>query len=189
MMSAQLTARDRRCSTFRTAGDLCRAIVAAATIGLVLAPLAVATVLPKAVDFWGMRPNALATRPGALAWTTDLGPSFNGTHGSTGGPGPASKLSWSSWNATGAIGTGDLWMPHEHGTIISWKRYPATLKFSAPQNRRITVGSDVEAQRLALVFTRITVSFNAGVPAHWHRLSGFALKELGSGFYGFDFPR
>jgi hypothetical protein len=163
-------------------------MVAAATIGFVLAPLAAAAVLPKAVDFWGMRPNALATRPGALAWTTDLGPSFNGTHSSNNGSGPASKLSWSSWNATGAIGTGDLWMPHEHGTIISWRRYPATLKFSAPQNRRITVGSDVEAQRLALVFTRITVAFNAAVPAHWHRSSSFALKELGSGFYGFDFP-
>jgi hypothetical protein len=173
---------------FRRTGDLCAAIVAAATLGLVLAPLAAATSVPEAVDFWGMRPNALATRPGALAWTSDLGPSFNGTRGSSRGRGPASKLSWSSWNASGSIGTGDLWVPHEHGTTISWKRYPATLKFSAPQTRRITVGSDVEIQRLALVFTRITVSFNAAVPAHWHRSAGFALKQLGSGFYGFDFP-
>jgi hypothetical protein len=172
----------------RRTGDLCLAMVAAATIGLVLAPLAVAASLPKAVDFWGMRPNALATRPGALAWTTDLGPSFNGTRGSSGGRGPASKLSWSSWSASGAIGAGDLWVPHEHGTTISWKRYPVTLKFSAPQTRRITVGSDVEAQRLAFVFTRITVSFDAAVPAHWHRSASFALKELGSGFFGFGFP-
>ena len=84
---------------FRRTGDLRRAIVAAATLGLVLAPLAAAASLPKAVDFWGMRPNALATRPGALAWTPDLGPSFNGTRGSSRGRGPASKLSWGSWNA------------------------------------------------------------------------------------------
>jgi hypothetical protein len=172
----------------RRTRDLCRAIVAAAMLGLVVAPLAAAS-LPKAVDFWGMRPNALATRPGALAWTTDLGPSFNGTRGSSGGRGPASKLSWSSWNASGSTGAGDLWVPHEHGTTISWKRYPATLKFSAPQTRRITVASDIEIQQLAFVFTRITVSFNAAVPARWHRSAGFALKELGSGFYGFDFPR
>jgi hypothetical protein len=173
---------------FRRAGVLCGAIVAAAMLGLVLAPLAVAASLPKVVDFWGTRPNTLATRPGTLAWTTDLGPSFNGTRGSSRGWGPAGKLSWSGWNASGASGAGDLWVPREHGTTISWKRYPATLKFSAPETLRITVGSDVEAQRLALVFTRIKVSFNAALPAHWHRSAGFALKQLGSGFYGFDFP-
>jgi hypothetical protein len=91
-------------------GKLCGGTVAAATVVLALAPVAPAASLPKAVDFWGMRPDALATRPAALGWTTDLGPSFNGTPGSNTGRGPDSNLSWSTWSANGANGNGDLWV-------------------------------------------------------------------------------
>ena len=114
---------------------LLRATLTAGILGmaLALAPAAAAAVVPKAVDFWGMAPDALGARPGALGWTTDLGASFNGTSGSNSGRGPSSNLSWNSWGAGGATGSGDLWVPRERGENISWKRYPATLRFAAPR--------------------------------------------------------
>jgi hypothetical protein len=163
--------------------------VAAAAVGLALAPVALAASLPKAVDFWGMQPDALAARPAALGWTTDLGPSFNGTRGSNSGRGPSSNISWSSWDATGASGNGDLWVPRESGQSISWKRYPAKLSFSAPATLTFAAQLGSATVRSALVFTRVTVSFTGAAPAHWSRSASFPLKEFSKGFYGFDFPR
>ncbi len=169
-------------------GKLSGAIIAAATVGLALAAGAAAASVPKSVDFWGMRPDALAARPSALGWTTDLGPSFNGTHGSNNGRGPDSNLSWSSWGASGASGNGDLWLPRERGTSISWKRYPAKLSFSAPKTLSFATDVTAATHRSALVFTRVTVSFSGAVPAHWRRSASFTLKRFEEGFYGFGFP-
>ena len=172
-------------------GKLFGGAFAAAAVGLVLAlaPVALAAALPKAVDFWGMQPNALAMRPAALGWTTDLGPSFNGTRGSNSGSGPSSSLAWSSWSASGANGNGDLWVPRESGQSISWKRYPAKLSFSAPATLTFATKLGGSSSRSALVFTRVTVSFSGAAPVHWSRSSSFALKQFSKGFYGFDFPR
>jgi hypothetical protein len=170
-------------------GNLFCGAAGAVAIGLALAPAASAASLPKAVDFWGMPPNALAVRPAALGWTTDLGPSFNGSRGSASGRGPNSKLSWSSWGASAASGGGDLWVPRESGTSISWKRYPAKLAFSTPKTLGVATNPGETTQRTELVFTRIKVSFAGAVPAHWRRSASFTLKRLSSGFYGFAFPR
>ncbi len=89
-------------------GRLFGGTVAAATVGLALASVAAAASLPKVVDFWGMQLDALAKRSAALGWTTDPGPSFNGTRGQNSGRGPDSNLSWSSWGASRAKGNGDL---------------------------------------------------------------------------------
>jgi hypothetical protein len=169
-------------------GSLLRATVAAGIVGMTLAPMASAAALPKAVEFWGMAPNALAARPGALGWTTDLGSSFNGTSGSNSGRGPSSNLSWSSWRASGATGSGDLWVPRERGTSISWTRYPATLSFSAPATLSFVTSLEGGPSRSSLVFTSIKVFFTSAVPAHWNRSASFSLKRLSQGFYGFDFP-
>ncbi len=170
-------------------GKLLGATIAAATVGLALAAVSPAASLPKAVNFWGMPPDGLATRPVFLGWTTDLGPSFNGTRGSSSGRGPESNLSWSSWGADGASGSGDLWVPRARGVSISWKRYPATLGFSAPKTMSFARQLSATTYRSALVFTRVTVSFSGGVPARWHRSASFTLKKISKGFYGFDFPR
>jgi hypothetical protein len=172
----------------RRTGKLFGGTIAVTTIGLALAPVAPAAPLPKAVDFWGMQPDGLATRPAALGWTTDLGPSFNGTRGSNSGRGPDSKLSWSSWGSNGANGTADLWVPRERGQSISWKRYPAKLSFSAPKTQSFATKLGAAKYRSALVFTRVTVSFSDAVPAHWRRSATFTLKKISRGFYGFDFP-
>lgn len=116
------------------------------------------------------------------------GPSFNGTHGSNNGRGPDSNLSWSSWGASGASGNGDLWLPRERGTSISWKRYPAKLSFSAPKTLSFATDVTAATHRSALVFTRVTVSFSGAVPAHWRRSASFTLKRFEEGFYGFGFP-
>jgi hypothetical protein len=170
-------------------GKLAGGIATALMVGLALAPLATAASLPKAVDFWGMQPNALAARPTTLGWTTDLGPSFNGSRGSNTGRGPESNLAWSSWGATSATGSGDLWVPHESGQSISWKRYPATLSFSSPATLSFAAQLGSATSRSALVFTRITVSYTGSVPAGWHRSATFALEKFSKGFYGFAFPR
>jgi hypothetical protein len=162
--------------------------LAAGTLGVALAPGASAATRPKAVDFSGMPPDALAARPAALGWTTDLGASFNGTRGSNSGRGPSSSLSWSSWGANGANGSGDLWVPRESGVSISWKRYPATLNFSAPKTLSFATTLDGGTYHSSLVFTRVEVSFTSAVPAHWHRSASFTLKRLSHGFYGFAFP-
>jgi hypothetical protein len=174
---------------------MCRAMrrsklvaLATLTLGLTVAPVALASAVPKAVDFWGMQPDGLAARPAALSWTTDLGSSFNGSRGSNTGRGPDSKLSWIKWDASGANGSGDLWVPHESGQSISWKRYPATLSFSTPKTLSFATHPGSATSRSTLVFTRITVSFSGGVPAHWRRSASFTLKKLSKGFYGFDFP-
>lgn len=167
-------------------GKLFGGAVAIVALGLMLAPAAPAATVPKAVDFWGMQPDGLKARPAALGWTTDLGSSFNGTRGSNSGRGPASKLSWSSWGASGAKGKGDLWVPRESGQSISWKRYPATLSFSAPKT--LSFATESGGARSTLVFTRIAVSFGGAVPAHWRRSASFSLKKLSKGFYGFGFP-
>jgi len=169
-------------------GRLLCGTLAAGTVGVALAPGAAAATLPKAVDFWGMPPDALAVRPAALGWTTDLGASFNGTRGSNSGRRPSSNLSWSSWAATGATGNGDLWVPRERGQNISWKRYPATLNFSAPKTLSFLTPLNGGASRSSLVFTSVKVSFTSTVPAHWHRSASFTLKQFSHGFYGFDFP-
>jgi hypothetical protein len=169
-------------------GKLLGGTVAAAAVGLALASVALAAPLPKAVDFWGMRPDGLATRPPALTWTTDLGSSFNGARGSNSGRGSDSNLSWSSWGTSGAAGKGDLWVPRESGVNISWKRYPARLSFSAPKTLSFVTQLNAATYRSALVFTRITVSFSGAVPAHWHRSASFTLKKISKGFYGFYFP-
>jgi len=169
-------------------GKLCGGTVAAATVGLALAPVALAASVPKAIDFWGMQLDALATRPAALGWTTDLGPSFNGTRGGNTGRGPDSNLSWSSWSANGAKGNGDLWVPRESGQHISWKRYPARLSFSAPKTLNFATRLGAARYRSALVFTRVTVSFSGAVPAGWRGSASFTLKKVSKGFYGFDFP-
>jgi hypothetical protein len=169
-------------------GRLLGGALAAGTVGVTLAPGASAATLPKAVDFWGMPPDALAARPAALGWTTDLGASFNGTRGSNSGRGPSSNLSWSSWGASGATGSGDLWVPRESGESISWKRYPATLSFSAPNTLSFATTLDGGPYHSSLVFTSVKVSFTSGVPAHWNRSASFTLKRLSHGFYGFEFP-
>jgi hypothetical protein len=166
-------------------GKLFGGAVAIVGLGLMLAPTAPAATVPKAVDFWGMQPDGLAARPAALGWMTDLGSSFNGTRGSNSGRGPDSKLSWSSWGASRAKGSGDLWVPHESGQSISWKRYPATLSLSAPKTLSFATASG--GNRSTLVFTRISVSFGGAVPAHWHQSASFSLKKLSKDFYGFDF--
>jgi hypothetical protein len=172
----------------RKIGRLFGGAVAAVTLGLTLAPGALAASLPKAVDFWGMQPNGLATRPGVLGWTTDLGPSFNGSSGSNSGRGPDSNLSWSKWGANGANGHGDLWVPREHGQSISWTRYPVGLSFSAPKTLSFATHVGGAPYRSTLVFTRIKVSFSGAVPAHWRRSASFSLKKVRKGFYGFGFP-
>jgi hypothetical protein len=164
------------------------AVAGVVAVGLTLAPVAPAAPLPKGVDFWGMQPDGLAARPGALGWSTDLGPSFNGSRGSDSGRGPASKLSWSKWGATGGNGGGDLWVPRESGQSISWKRYPASLSFSTPKTLSFATQPSAATDRSTLVFTRITVSFSGAVPAHWRKSASFTLKKLSKGFYGFDFP-
>jgi hypothetical protein len=173
---------------FTRMGKLFAGIVTAATVGLVLAAIASAASVPKAVDFWGMRPDSLAARPSALGWTTDLGSSFNGAFGTTSGRGPDSNLLWSSWVASGASGNGDLWVPRERGTSISWKRYPAKLSLSAPKTLSFATNVSASKRRSALVFTRVAVSFSGAVPAHWRRSASFALKKFEKGFYGFVFP-
>ena len=162
--------------------------LAAATVGVALVPAAAAATLPKAVDFWGMQPDALAARPAALGWTTDLGASFNGTRGSNSGRGPSSSLSWSSWGANRATGTGDLWVPRERGQSISWKRYPATLGFTVPKTLSFATTLGGAPYRASLVFTSVTVSFTGAVPARWHRSASVTLKLFSRGFYGFEFP-
>jgi len=169
-------------------GKLFVGIVATATVGLALAAGAAAASVPKAVDFWGMRPDSLAARPSALGWTTDLGPSFNGAFGTISGRGPDSNLSWSSWGASGASGNGDLWVPRESGTSISWKRYPAKLSFSAAKTLSFATNVSASKDRSAFVFTRVAVSFSGAVPAHWRRSASFTLKKFYKGFYGFKFP-
>jgi hypothetical protein len=163
--------------------------VAVATVALTLAPAALAASVPKAVDWWGMQIDGLAARPAALGWTTDLGPSFNGGFGTTTGRGPDSNLLWSSWGANGAKGSGDLWVPRESGSSISWKRYPAKLSFSAAKKLSLATKVNGAAQRSTLVFTRVSVSYTGAVPAHWRRSASFTLKKISQGFYGFDFPR
>jgi hypothetical protein len=170
-------------------GRLLGGTVAAATVGLALAPVAPAASVPKAVAFWGMEPDGLMARPTLLGWTTDVGPSFNGTRGSNTGRGPDSNLSWSSWDATGGAGSGDLWVPRVRGQSISWKRYPAMLSVSAPKTLTFRTELNVARYRSELVFTRVTVSFSGAVPAHWRRSASFTLKKLNKGFYGFEFPR
>ena len=170
-------------------GKLCGGAVAAVTLGLALAPGALAGALPKAVAFWGMPPDGLAIRPAELGWTTDLGSSFNGIRGANSGRGPDSNLSWSNWSGNGASGNGDLWVPRERGASISWTRYPAKLSFSAPETLSFATQLNVATYRSVLVFTRVTVSFGGVVPAHWRRSASFTLKGISKGFYGFDFPR
>jgi hypothetical protein len=162
--------------------------LAVGALGVALAPGASAATLPKAVDFWGMAPDGLAARPAALGWTTDLGDSFNGTRGSNSGRGPSSNLSWSTWGASGATGSGDLWVPRESGVSVSWKRYPATLSFSAPRTLSFATALNGGTEHSSLVFTSVEVSFTGAVPAHWHRSARFTLKQLSHGFYGFAFP-
>jgi hypothetical protein len=167
---------------------LLRMTLAAGVIGMVLAPVAPAAALPKAVDFWGMPPNALGVRPGELGWSTDLGPSFNGTAGSNSGRGPSSNLSWNSWGASSATGSGDLWVPLERGENISWQRYPATLSFSAPKTLSFLTTLSGGSHRSSLVFTNVKVSFTGTVPAHWNHSVSFTLKRFSQGFYCFEFP-
>jgi hypothetical protein len=171
-------------------GKLVGGSAAAATVALALAPVALAASLPKAVDFWGMEPvDGLAVRPAGLGWTTDLGPLFNGPRGSTNnGRGPNSSLSWSSWGANGANGSGDLWVPRERGLNVSWKRYPATLSFSAPKTLTFRTQLNTATYRAELVFTRLAVSFTGAVPAHWRRSASFPMKKFSKDFYGFDVP-
>jgi hypothetical protein len=163
--------------------------LSAGTLAAALVHGALAAALPRAVAFWGMPPDALATRPAALGWTTDLGPSFNGDRGSDSGRGPSSNLSWSSWGASGASGSGDLWVPREKGVSISWTRYAAALRFSAPDTLSFATAQDSGADKPSLVYTRVEVSFTSAVPAGWQRSASFALKRSSQGFYGFVFPR
>lgn len=155
-----------------------------------IAPTAVAAPVPKAVDFWGMPPNYLAVRPGSLSWHTDLGPSFDGPTGSTtDANGPHSNLSWQSWTAAEATGTGFLWVPSAHGDSTHWTLYPASLHLAAPKVLRFSSWPPSKKHlRPVLVFTQITVSFTGAVPARWQRSASFKLKRIGVGMYGFAFP-
>lgn len=164
--------------------------MAAVALGLLsLAPVAVAATLPKAIEFWGMKPNYVAVRPEALTWHTDLGPSFNGVTGNRKGPGPVGAISWTSWTAAAATGSGDLWVPREHGQTISWTTYPARLRFSVPRTLSVAVpGTPNFFYEPMLLFTHVTVSFKAKVPARWRRSATFALKRNARGFYGFALP-
>ena len=165
--------------------------MAAVPVGLLgVAPASVAATLPKAIEFWGMKPNYVAVRPEALTWHTDLGPSFNGVTGNRKGQGPVGAISWTSWTAAAATGSGDLWVPHEHGQTISWTTYPARLRFSVPRTLSVAVvGTPNFFYEPMILFTRITVSFKAKVPARWRRSASFTLKRNAPGLYGFAFPR
>lgn len=166
--------------------------LAAGTVAVALASAASAATLPTAVDFWGTPPNDLAVRPSSLAWTTDVpngAGSFNGTRGSS-TSGPDSKISWGSWTASGATGSGDVWVSHlsPSGQSATYKGYPAMLSFSAPRTLTFLTQLNAATYRSELVFTSITVSFTSAVPAHWRRSGSFTLKRFSHGFYGFEFP-
>jgi hypothetical protein len=169
-------------------GRVLRVTLAVGIVGLVLVPMASAATLAKAVDFWGMAPDGLGARPAALGWTTDLGDSFNGTSGSNSGRGPSSNLAWSSWGASRATGSGDLWVPLERGVSISWQRYPARLSFSAPKTLSFATAPGGRSDRPSLVFTVVKVAFTSVVPAYWSRAASFMLTRISHGFYGFAFP-
>jgi hypothetical protein len=127
---------------------------------LALAPVAPAASLPKAVDFWGMQPDALAATCGCRVKAFPLN------------EGPRSVVPVSA--------------PGRTGQSISWKRYPATLGFSTPLSFATRLGAGPD--RSALVVTRLTVSFSGAVPAHWRQSASFTLKKLSKGFYGFALP-
>lgn len=166
--------------------------LAAGIVGLALAPWASAATLPKAVDFWGMQPNDLAVRPASLGWVTDVpngAGSFNGTRGSS-TSGADSKISWSSWTASGATGSGDVWVSHlsPSGQSATYTGYPAKLSFSAPKTLSFVTTLDGGHYRDSLVFTKMNVSFTGAVPAGWRRSETFALKLHLKGFYYFAVP-
>jgi hypothetical protein len=173
-------------------GNVLGGALAAGTVGLALAPWASAATLPKAIDFWGMRPDYLAVRPSSLAWTTDVpngAGSLNGTRGSS-TSGPDSKISWNSWTASGATGSSDVWVSHlsPSGQSATYKGYPAKLSFSVPKTLSFVTTLDGGHYRASLVFTKMKVSFTGAVPAGWRRSKTFALRLMNKGFYFFAVP-
>ncbi len=163
-------------------------------VTLLSASCASAATLPKAVDFWGMPPDGLGVRPSELLWVTDVpngAGSFNGPGGSsTGGPrGPHSNISWSSWTASGATGTGDVWVSHNNSNGgATYTPYPANVILSVPQTEDFLTTLNGGSERPALVFTQMEVSFTAAVPAGWRRSEAFALKFSSKGFSFFPVP-
>lgn len=168
-------------------GRLFGGMLAAGTVGLTLAPSASAATLPKAIDFWANQPNRLAVRPASLTWTTFA---FSGTSSFDGAVGPDSKISWSSWTATGAAGSGKVWVNvvSPNGESSSYIGHRATLALSAPKRLSFLTKRKSSHYRHTLVFTRMRVSFTGAVPAGWHRSKTFVLKRRIRGFYSFAVP-
>lgn len=172
-----------------------RAALAGAFVALiaVFCTSAAAASLPVAIDFWGLTPDGVAVKPKQLTWATDVSqPDFGGAASAN------SAISWSSWTATSASGSGALWVPKlvgANGGKISWTSYPVTLEYSAPET--LTLGTKLNATgapyKTLSVFTTLKVTFTNSYPAKWSQSASFKLKTYPAaksykGFYGMTFP-
>jgi hypothetical protein len=173
-------------------GKLLVGAVAATAVGVTPVPTASAAALPKAIDEFGVSPNGLAVRPAAIVPAVNVstgvaGPLFRGTGGSTAsGPRADSRISWHRWNAHGASGSGEYWVPSASAQVTTWAGYPAMISLSTP--RKLSFLQRNNRYRSALVFTRISVSFSGSVPRDWRSSSRFAVHEAVKGFWTFYFP-
>jgi hypothetical protein len=148
--------------------------IATGALAVTAAPAGAAG-LPKLADNVGSKQAAV--RPGAILYTGD-GSGFFAGNGKPGKHPKVGKVTWTSWGAKTATGTGANWlnncMPNcAKGTF---QKFPVTLKASRP---RTVLGKKV--------FTRLQVTYAGTAPHGLGKSELWKLKPSGREYF-WNFP-